>query len=84
MDSKSHFMNGIEKTKEKNFLGAVDDFTKAINAETNPSFNMAEIYFRRAVANFHLRNSQEVAEDLLRAAELDPKYNNQGLFWNEF
>lgn len=83
MESEFYFKSGIGKSENKDFLGAIEDFTMAIKL-SDSSPNMAEIYFRRAVANFHIQNSESSASDLIKAGELDQKYNNQELFWNEF
>jgi len=84
MDSKSYFENGLEKINKKDFHGAIEDFTIAINIGNESSLNLADIYFKRAVAYFLVINPEQSTSDLLKAGELDPKYNNQELFWNEF
>ena len=84
MANEFYYKSGMEKSKKKDFLGAIEDFTKAIELTSDSSQNMAEIYFRRAVANFHIQNSEGSAHDLIKAGELDLKYNNQELFRNEF
>lgn len=82
MTIESYFQDGLEKSKNKNFLGAIEDFTMAIKLCTDSSPNIAEIYFRRAVANFQIQNPNKAASDLIKAGELNPKYH-QGLLWEE-
>ena len=82
MNAKSFLTSGNGKAENKDYLGAIEDFTRAIEL-TSDSATLGEIYFKRATANFHIQNSEATARDLTKAFEFDPKYN-QELFWNQF
>lgn len=82
MDGESLLKRGNVKAEKKDYLGAIEDFTRAIEL-TSDSSTLGEIYFRRATANFRIQNPEATALDLTKAFEFDPKYN-QELFWNQF
>ena len=82
MNAESLLKSGNLKAENKDYSGAIEDFTRAIQL-TSDSATLGEIYFKRATANFRIQNSEATADDLIKAFEFDPKYN-QELFWNQF
>ena len=69
MGSKS-FDNGQEKYKERDFEGAVIDFTLALeNDPGNP-----ETLYQRAMSYFHLQKKSLALLDMDQAVEMQPNY----------
>ena len=58
---------------------AIADYSKVIDY----SSNSAEVYFRRATANYCIKNDSEVESDLAKAEKLDAKYTRE-LFLSQF
>ena len=58
-----------------NYNAAIDDLSKFIEYNQND----AEVFFKRAVANYCLKNAAHVEQDLILASSLDPKYNQEAL-----
>src|ERR1700761_6866241 len=61
--------SGNTKANQKDYQGAIDDFTKAI--ELNPK--SADAYFYRANANSNLQKNEEAVADFTKTIELNPK-----------
>ncbi len=57
---------GVEKYFERNFPGAIDDFTKAIELGSDDP----ETYFNRGLANLMLDQRTEALEDFIKVIEL--------------
>jgi tetratricopeptide (TPR) repeat protein/predicted ATPase len=71
--------NGVAKYKLKNYQGAIDDFTQAI--ELNP--DVADYYNVRGSCKYHLRDLKGAIDDYTQAIELNPDianyYRNRGI-----
>lgn len=58
-----------------NYIAAINDLSKFIEYNEND----AEVFFKRAIANYCLGNDNDVDQDLRLATSLDPKYNKDAL-----
>ncbi len=65
------FENGEEKYKERDFEGAIMDFTLAL--ERDPG--NAEILYQRAMSYFHLQKKSLALIDMDSALEMQPNYS---------
>ena len=65
------FENGEEKYQERDFDGAVIDFTLAL--ERDPG--NAEIHYQRAMCYFHLKKKSLALLDMDSAVEMQPNYS---------
>jgi tetratricopeptide (TPR) repeat protein len=65
---EAYYNRGSAKAQMDNNVGAISDYTKAINL--NPNFSMA--YNNRGWAKFQLKNNIGALADLNKAIELDP------------
>lgn len=61
------YLSGRRKFESKDFRGAVEDYTRAIEAEENPA-----IYSERAVVWFYLDKKEYSLADMNYAADLEP------------
>jgi tetratricopeptide (TPR) repeat protein len=81
-DAREYFKNGNDKISGKNYPGAIEDFTKAINSD--PGFKQA--YENRGVARFYLQDYTGAIEDYSKAIKMDPNeyttYGRRG--WAKF
>lgn len=68
-DPGGHSARGVEFAKKKEYDKAVEEFTKAIEAEPQDAKN----YFNRATAYRGLNKFTEAFADYSKAIELDPK-----------
>jgi len=69
-DSLFYFEKGNKKFDANNCLGAIDDFTKAI--ETNPNFSVA--YYNRAMCKGMLGDNNGEISDYDKAIQINPNY----------
>jgi tetratricopeptide (TPR) repeat protein len=78
VSAKEFLDNGIAKADAKDYLGAIDDYSKAINL--NPKY--VDAYFNRGVAKGNVKDYAGAVADYTRTIELDPKdavaYFNRG------
>ena len=65
-----YFNTGKEKYNNRDFEGAVLDFTYAIEAEPN----VADFYYERGLSYFHLNKKSLALMDLNEAQKLQPNY----------
>ncbi len=79
LSAKEYLDNGSAKYYQEDYIGAIADFTKAI--ELDPNYAMA--YNNRGAAKDELKDYIGAIEDCNKAIELDPNYamayNNRGL-----
>lgn len=74
-NAKDLFIRGTEKVSAKNYTGAIEDFTRAI--EIDPFFKQA--YENRGVAKFRLYDQTGAIADFTKALEIDPQdYSTYG------
>jgi tetratricopeptide (TPR) repeat protein len=77
--AKSYYSDGLDKAYKEDYIGAIADFTKAI--ELNPKYSAAFEY--RGMSKYMLNDSKDAIIDYNRAIELNPKYaeayRNRGL-----
>jgi tetratricopeptide (TPR) repeat protein len=64
---------GYIKYLQKNYTGAIEEYTQAINFQTNRPAR-ATIYFDRALAYEKLGKKQEALEDYGHSTEVNPTY----------
>jgi tetratricopeptide (TPR) repeat protein len=74
---------GIEKEKQQNHIGAIKDFTKAIDKDDN----YAEAYYNRGTVKMNISDFPGALSDLSEAIKLNPKqinayYNRAGIYAN--
>jgi Flp pilus assembly protein TadD len=67
--ASGYFLAGLQKSKARNYLGAIDDFTNAI--QTNPQDSTS--YSMRAICYNDLGNSNAAFADINNAIKIDPK-----------
>lgn len=70
-DADMIYQRGIQKLNNKNYEGALRDFSIVIDLK--PSF--AEAYKQRAFVNSRLNNYKQAIKDLSKVIELDPDNN---------
>jgi tetratricopeptide (TPR) repeat protein len=68
--AKEYYTRGLAKQHKGDFVGAVDDYTRAVDA--NPKYK--EAYYRRGVVRDFEGYRDLAIADYTRAIELDPKY----------
>jgi tetratricopeptide (TPR) repeat protein len=74
-NAKDFFFRGNDKFSGKDYQGAIEDFTRAI--EIDPGFKQA--YENRGVAKFRLDDQTGAIADYSRALEIDPQdYSTYG------
>jgi tetratricopeptide (TPR) repeat protein len=56
-----------------NYLAAISDLTKFIEY----NYTDAEVFFKRAIANYCIENDESAEQDLRTATSLDPKYDKK-------
>ncbi|MTJ35175.1 tetratricopeptide repeat protein [Dolichospermum sp. UHCC 0260] len=69
-DADKYISLGTECFNKKDYKGAIDDFTQAINI--NP--NYAKAYFNRGLARYHLGDKQSAIDDWTQAIRINPNY----------
>ncbi len=74
-----HIESGLEKSKNNDYEGAIEDFTKAI--ELNPENEDA--YIERGIAKYKLEDYEGAIEDFTEAIELNPE-NEDAYYWRGF
>ncbi|ARM31433.1 tetratricopeptide repeat protein [Prosthecochloris sp. HL-130-GSB] len=83
-DAREINTTGLEKLKQKDFDGAFEDFSAAI--EKDPDF--AEAYLNRGFVHGNRGELQSALEDFNKAIELDPEYLeayfNRGFIYGYF
>ena len=65
-----NFSEGLSKHKEKNFKGAIKDYSKAIKANAN----YRDAYYNRASCEAALKDYDAAMADYTKTIEIDPKY----------
>ncbi|MEH2048891.1 tetratricopeptide repeat protein [Nostoc sp.] len=68
----TYYNEGLEKYNNKDFSGAIEDYTQAI--EINP--NYANAYMNRGLAHYDLGDNQAAIEDYNQAIKINPNYAN--------
>lgn len=63
-----HYLSGRKKFEAKDYAGALEDYSKAIEKEENPS-----IYSERAVVLYYLKRKEDSLKDMNYAAQLEPE-----------
>ncbi|AFW95420.1 TPR repeat-containing protein [Anabaena sp. 90] len=69
-DIDKYISLGNECFNKKDYKGAIDDWTQAINI--NP--NYAKAYFNRGLARYHLGDKQSAIDDWTQAIRINPNY----------
>jgi tetratricopeptide (TPR) repeat protein len=67
--AKKLVKTGITKLQKEDYKGAIDDYTKAIEVDSN----YADAYYYRGYAKFTLKDYQGAIIDYTKNVELDPK-----------
>ena len=70
--ANQYFDQGVEKYKDGNYQGAIDDWSKAI--EIDPQNAVA--YYNRGLANSNLKDYQAAIDDWSKAIEINPQHAN--------
>ncbi len=70
-DVEDNFAKGIEKFDLKDYKGAIEEFTKAI--ERN-NLQYEEAYYNRGVSKYKLDDFNGAIEDYTKAIEVNPTY----------
>jgi tetratricopeptide (TPR) repeat protein len=90
-NSEEFYNKGFDKAAQKDYEGAIKDYSQAIKINKNwgadePKigyFGLSSAYFARATANYSLRQYPEAIADLDQAIKLSPEnadaYYNRGL-----
>ncbi|MFB2878872.1 tetratricopeptide repeat protein [Floridanema aerugineum] len=68
--AKEFYNQGVEKAKNRDKQGAIENFNQAI--QLNPKY--AQAYYERADARFHLADYKGSLEDATQAIQLNPNY----------
>jgi len=58
-----YYVSGMKKSKEKNFPGAIVDFSKALRSSSK-TINRQEIMLQRGIARYHAKDFQGSVKDL--------------------
>lgn len=69
-DYEKYLQSGKSKFDNKDYSGALVDFTMAIEARSKEP----EAYYQRGYAHYYLYNDEKAIEDYTRAIEVDDKY----------
>lgn len=76
-----YFNTGVSKNMSKDYKGAIESYTKAI--ELNPVFS--EAYYNRGIAAFSLKEYPEAIDDFSKVIRMKPDYtkayHNRGISW---
>lgn len=73
------FSWGCEKLKREDYIGAIEDFTKALQINPNNSNNY-EIYLNRGITYYKLKNYNAAIEDYTSAIRINS--NNVNAYYN--
>src|ERR1700753_826255 len=68
----SYVQSGNAKVKEKDYQGAITDFTKAIQLGDTK----ASTYFYRANAYGNLKEFKQAIDDFTKTIQIEPNYTN--------
>ena len=68
ISQNTFYISGRAKFEAQDYTGALQDYTKAIQEEENPS-----IYSERAVVYYYLKNMESSMLDMSYAAKLEPE-----------
>lgn len=83
LSAGKYFLNGVAKHKTHDYIGAIQDYTKAI--EINPEF--IEAFSNRGIAHKQLKNYRGAIEDFTKCIQIKPNiaslYSNRGAVKNE-
>jgi tetratricopeptide (TPR) repeat protein len=77
--ANSMFDSGCAKFKNKDYLGAIDEFTKVVNK----SSYFYEAYLERARCYYALNQNDKAMADCNKSVEINPKYHQAFLFRGE-
>ena len=70
-----YFKNGNLKIKEKDYYGAIADFTKSIELMSPSSSNYAYAFYNRGLSKSNLKDYYGAVADYTKAIELKPDYS---------
>lgn len=68
LNSQVFYARGVEKTLKRNYIEAIEDFTKAL--ELDPRF--LEAYLKRSEVYFYLRRDRELLDDCVKILQIKP------------
>lgn len=71
MSTNQHYVLGLAKVKDNDFISAIDLFSKAIDADPTE----ADFYAERGVCYLHLEKFDLSMFDMNKAVDLDPNYS---------
>ena len=78
---KYYFNEGVKKYDAKDFKGAIEDYTKAIEFDPNLlDPNLVAAFNNRGLAKFQLKKYTGAIEDYTKVIELNPNLLNPNLF----
>ncbi|MBD1924416.1 tetratricopeptide repeat protein [Microcoleus sp. FACHB-831] len=82
MSAKQLNNQGVDKLDQKDYKGAIADFSQALSLEPQN----AKAYFNRGFAYYNLENYQKAIEDYTKAIEINPvdaeAFYNRGLAYS--
>ena len=82
MSAKQLNNQGVDKLDQKDYKGAIADFSQALSLEPQN----AKAYFNRGFAYYNLENYQKASEDYAKAIEINPSdaeaFYNRGLAYS--
>ena len=67
-----NFSQGLEKYEAGNYQGAITDYDKAIEIDSQSAF----AYYNRGIAKYNLEDYQGAISDYTKAIEINPHYSN--------
>ena len=67
-----YFNQGVEKYNAGNYQGAIDDYTKSIEMNSQN----ADAYYNRGIAKYDSEDYQGAIDDYTKAIEIDPEYTS--------
>ena len=67
-----NFSQGLEKYEAGNYQGAITDYYKAIEIDSQSAF----AYYNRGIAKYNLEDYQGAISDYTKAIEINPHYSN--------
>ena len=83
LTAEDYFLKGADKYNKKDYQGAIQDFTEAI--EINPK--LAQAYYNRGNTRYKLKDYQGAIQDYNQAIKINPKdaqaYYNRGAVRSE-
>ncbi|GAB1444256.1 hypothetical protein MASR2M39_31060 [Ignavibacteriales bacterium] len=70
--TEEHIKNGIAKCDNKDHKGAIEEFTRAIEADSKSDV----AFYNRGLCRKHLGEFQSAISDFDKAIEINPKYGD--------